>query len=122
MAWENRIVKHDVLPAKDFLAHPMNFRLHPQHQLTPHEVWAVAGSGALIRALQAAWPQARCYAVQIGRDPDIGNAQLYRAPESFEQRAQLPPSFPSSSWYDAKAWRFIRQYATPGALFWNVGA
>lgn len=30
--WKNRIVKHDVLPAKDFLAHPMNFRLHPQNQ------------------------------------------------------------------------------------------
>ena len=32
MAWENRIVKHDVLPAKDFLAHPMNIRVHPQIQ------------------------------------------------------------------------------------------
>jgi DNA modification methylase len=31
-SWKNRIVKHDVLPAKDFLAHPMNFRVHPQIQ------------------------------------------------------------------------------------------
>jgi hypothetical protein len=33
-AWRNRIVKHDVLPAKDFLAHPMNFRIHPENQQT----------------------------------------------------------------------------------------
>jgi DNA modification methylase len=32
VGWKNRIVKHDVLPAKDFLAHPMNFRLHPTLQ------------------------------------------------------------------------------------------
>jgi hypothetical protein len=30
--WKNRIVKHAILPAKDFLAHPMNFRLHPAIQ------------------------------------------------------------------------------------------
>lgn len=97
---------------------------HVAHGLgvAPQEVWTVAGSGALTRALQQAWPWARFYAVQIGRTPDIGRSTLYQAPERFEDRASVCPPFPSSAWYDAKAWRFIRQYAMPGALFWNVGA
>jgi hypothetical protein len=35
--------------------------------------------------------------------------------------ADAPP-FPSAPTYDAKAWKFMKQYAKPGALFWNVGA
>lgn len=30
--WRNRIVSHGVKPAKDFLANPFNWRLHPQAQ------------------------------------------------------------------------------------------
>jgi hypothetical protein len=47
---------------------------------------------------------------------------LYAAPEKFEQDAKVKPPFPSCSNYDAKAWRFIQEYARPGALFWNVAA
>ena len=85
------------------------------------EVWCVAGSGALARALQQGWPDASHHAVVIGFEPDAGEAKLWRAPESFDQDAQLPPPFPSCSNYDAKAWRFIAEHAAPGALFWNVG-
>jgi hypothetical protein len=88
----------------------------------PREVWTVAGSGTLSRALQLAWPGARFYAVRVGAVPQVGNALLYTAPESFEQEARQKPPFPSCSNYDAKAWRFIREHATPGALFWNVAA
>lgn len=88
----------------------------------PAEVWTVAGSGALSRALQKAWPRARFYAVQIGHPPDVGKATLLRAPERFEDDALLPPPFPSCSNYDAKAWWFIKERASPGALFWNVAA
>jgi len=87
---------------------------------TPHEVWAVAGSGVLVRALQHAWPAATVYAIQVGATPRIGAARLQKAPERFEQDARVPPPFPSCSNYDAKAWRFVRAQATPGALFWNV--
>jgi hypothetical protein len=31
-AWTNRIIKYGVMPASEFLAHPMNARLHPKHQ------------------------------------------------------------------------------------------
>jgi len=86
----------------------------------PREVWAVAGSGVLLRALQEAWPAAQFFGVRIGGTPDVGRARLYVAPEKFEQAARTLPPFPSCSNYDAKAWQFIRQHARPGALFWNV--
>jgi hypothetical protein len=88
----------------------------------PKEVWAVAGSGVLIRALQLAWPRARFHAVRVGGPPDTGGALVYQAPEKFEHDASVQPPFPSCSNYDAKAWRFIKQHAAPGALFWNVAA
>ena len=90
--------------------------------LTPPEVWTVAGSGVLSRALQIAWPEARFFAVQVGAVPNAGKAELFVAPERFEQDARQPPPFPSCSNYDAKAWRFVKQHATQGALFWNVAA
>lgn len=86
----------------------------------PSEVWSVAGSGVLSRALQRVWPEAEFHAVQIGHTPNVGRAILHRAPERFEDDAKLPPPFPSCSNYDAKAWRFIADQAKPDALFWNV--
>jgi hypothetical protein len=86
----------------------------------PPQVWSVAGSGVLTRALQRAWPEAEFHAVQIGHAPSVGRAILHRAPERFEDDAKLPPPFPSCSNYDAKAWRFIAEHAAPDSLFWNV--
>ncbi len=86
----------------------------------PVEVWTVAGSGTMSRALQNVWPSVPFYAVQVGRDPDVGRASLIVAPESFEQRAKIAPPFPSTDNFDAKAWRFICRQASPGSLFWNV--
>jgi hypothetical protein len=90
--------------------------------IRPAEVWTVAGSGTLTRALQAAWPMARFYAVRIGAAVDCERAGVFDAPERFEQDARRPPPFPSCSNYDAKAWRFIEMRASEGALFWNVAA
>lgn len=86
------------------------------------EIWCVAGSGLLSRCLQAAKPSAIVNAVRIGFEPSVGLARLHLAPETFSEQAEIPPPFPSSANYDAKAWRFIREQASPGALFWNVGA
>ena len=88
--------------------------------LSPPEVWCVAGSGTLSRALQQAWPEAAHHAVRIGAAPRAGVARLYQAPEPFERDATLLPPFPSCSNYDAKAWRFITRHASPGSVFWNV--
>jgi hypothetical protein len=91
-------------------------------KVNPREVWTVAGSGVLTRALQLAWPAARFLAVQVGAVPNAGRAVVIKAPERFEQDARLRPPFPSCSNFDAKAWRFVLQRAAPGALFWNVAA
>lgn len=88
--------------------------------ISPIEVWCVAGSGTLSRALQRAWPDAAHHVVQVGSTPNAGKATIHIAPERFEQDAKEPPPFPSTSNYDAKAWRFISRHATPGAVFWNV--
>lgn len=90
--------------------------------INPPEVWTVAGSGVLSRALQLAWPAAGFYAIQIGKTPNVGRAVKLTAPEKFENDAKIKPPFPSCGNYDAKAWRFIQCNAKPGALFWNVAA
>jgi hypothetical protein len=86
------------------------------------ETWCVAGSGLLARCLQSAVPDAQHNAVRIGFVPKHGTATLWEAPEQFKDSAEAPPPFPSCANYDAKAWRFIKQHASAGALFWNVGA
>jgi hypothetical protein len=90
--------------------------------IVPTEVWSVAGSGVLQRAMQRAWPLAQFNAVQVGHVPNAGRARVFVSPQKFEQDAKLQPPFPSCSNYDAKAWAFIKKHATPGALFWNVAA
>jgi hypothetical protein len=88
--------------------------------VVPKEVWSIVGSGVLSRALQLAWPDATFYGVRVGAEPDAGHAIVYTAPELYEHDARELPPFPSCKNYDAKAWRFIKRHATPGALFWNV--
>ena len=91
--------------------------------LQPCDVWCVAGSGALSRALHAAWPDARHHAVRIGFEPHPApEAEQFVAPEPFAKVAEEPPPFPSCANYDAKAWRFFSRFAKDGAVFWNVGA
>lgn len=88
--------------------------------VTPTEVWSITSSGVLTRALQLAWPDATFFGVQVGARPDAGKAHVYLAPEEFSRPARVLPPFPANKQYDAKAWQFIKQYATPGALFWSV--
>lgn len=87
----------------------------------PREVWSAAGSGVLSRALHMAWPDAQIYGVRVGAEPNAPHARIFTAPEKYERPAQVMPPFPSCVNYDAKCWSFIKKYASPGALFWNVG-
>jgi hypothetical protein len=88
--------------------------------VVPTEVWSAVGSGCLSRALQQAWPAAKVYGVRVGAKPNAGRAEVLVASERYEQDARDPPPFPSCRNYDAKVWTFMKKYATPGALFWNV--
>ena len=94
--------------------------------IEPKEVWTVMSSGVLSRGLQGAWPDAKVYGVRIGHNTtprEQGRAETFKSDYKFHQECKKPerPPFPSSLTYDSKAWSFIREYASDGALFWNVG-
>lgn len=92
----------------------------------PKEIWTVMSSGVLSRGLQLAWPNAKVYGVQIGHNTterEMGRAETFRSKYKFHQECKEHdrPPFPSSLTYDSKAWEFIKEHASEGALFWNVG-
>lgn len=92
----------------------------------PKEVWTVMSSGVLSRGLQLAWPDAKVYGVRIGHNTterERGRAETFLSKYKFNQdckESERPP-FLSSLTYDSKAWSFIKEHASEGALFWNVG-
>ena len=89
--------------------------------IVPDEVWTVAGSGCLARALCDAWPNANVNAVSLGFDHlNAGRAKVHLAPETAEQAAMEMPPYPSSEYYDAKVWKFAKEMGSEGALIWNV--
>lgn len=93
----------------------------------PTEFWTAGSSGVLTRALQKAWPDADAHVVQIHhkmKPEELGRARLHVTdvkPGKPCPKADRPP-FPSAVEYDAKVWKVMKQHASPGALFWNVGA
>ena len=94
--------------------------------INPKEVWTVMSSGVLSRGLQGAWPDAKVYGVKIGHNTtprEQGRAETFKSDYKFHQECKEDerPPFPSSLTYDSKAWGFIREYASEGSLFWNVG-
>lgn len=89
------------------------------------EVWTVISTGQLHRALQIAWPHLRFVGVAFARNlkqGEVGHDQVYSHPFPYlkEEASEHLPPFPSARAYDAKAWRFIKDHAANGALFWNV--
>lgn len=92
--------------------------------LSPAEVWCAAGSGVLARGLALAWPNARRFVVQVGRDVEPGEvagAEIIPHRLKFGQRCSMLPPFPSDPHYDAKAWEICQSVPHAGpALFWNV--
>ena len=87
----------------------------------PKEVWTIAGSGTLARALQSAWSGTVVNAVSLGLPQcNAGNANLYNAPEKPNEEASILPPYPSNRFYDAKLWRFAKKFGSTGALIWNV--
>jgi hypothetical protein len=88
----------------------------------PKEVWTVGSSGTLTRGLQLAWPDADFHCVTVGHAGNYGTARTYKCTIPFNKSAKVLPPFPSAITYDAKVWEFMKTYASPGALFWNVGS
>ena len=89
--------------------------------VNPKEVWTVMSSGVLSRGLQAAWPDARVYGVRIGHNTtaiEQGRAETFKSKYKFQQECKEDerPPFPSSLTYDSKAWTFIKEHASDGAV------
>ena len=97
-------------------------RVAQSMDVEPREVWTVGSSGTLTRGLQRAWPDASFHCVTVGHAGDYGRAKTYRCEIPFNKATKVLPPFPSAPTYDAKAWEFMLEHASPGALFWNVGA
>jgi len=94
--------------------------------IRPREVWSVMSSGVLSRGLQGAFPKAKVYGVRIGHNTtkrEQGRAETFKSKYKFQQECKEieRPPFQSSLTYDSKAWTFIKEHASDGALFWNVG-
>jgi hypothetical protein len=92
--------------------------------IVPDEVWCAAGSGVLARGLAKAWPHARRYVVQVGRElspEDVAGARICAHGLDFGQAARTQPPFPSDPHYDAKAWEICcARHGAGRVLFWNV--
>jgi hypothetical protein len=90
------------------------------------EIWTVGSSGTLSRGLQLAFPELDINVVSVGHTMnarEIGRAKYYRSEYKFDKeipKSEMPP-FPSAPTYDAKAWKFVKEYGKPNCLFWNVG-
>ncbi len=90
--------------------------------INPKEVLVPGGSGTTSRCLVKAWPKAKVCTVDLGMmlGADMGTKHVYYAPEAPTEKAQFTPPYPSAIYYDAKMWRFVKNYASLGALIWNV--
>jgi len=97
-------------------------RVAQSMDVKPSEVWTVGSSGTLTRGLQRAWPDAEFHCVRVGHSGEYGRAKIYKSTYAFNKATKVLPPFPSAPTYDAKAWEFMLEHASPGALFWNVGA
>ena len=97
-------------------------RVAQSMDVKPSEVWTVGSSGTLTRGLQRAWPDAEFHCVRVGHSGEYGRAKIYKSTYAFNKATKILPPFPSAPTYDAKAWEFMLEHASPGALFWNVGA
>jgi hypothetical protein len=109
----------------DPLVHASIVKVAQSLPVKPKEIWTVASSGTLTRGLQAAFPDAKVFAVQIGHKltrQEAGRAKVYVSPYKYDQpvKTEDAPPYPSEPYYDAKLWSFVKKHGSKGALIWNV--
>ena len=93
--------------------------------IKPKEIWTVASSGTLSRGLQAAFPDAQVFAVQIGHaltKANVNKAKILKSTYKYDRAVSVEeaPPYPSEKYYDAKLWSFVKKRGADGALIWNV--
>ena len=85
------------------------------------EIWTCAVTGTLTRALQRAFPDKPFKTVKVVKAAcNLGQAEIFFAPEKYHQPAKSPPPYPSCPYTDAKVWQFAQRHAAPNALIWNT--
>lgn len=96
----------------------------------PDVCFVATSTGVLVRGLQIGWDKTKFYAVTVARNMksgELGRAEPIIEPLPFqrtEKKQNLPP-FPTVNTYDAKVWKYAKQYKdqNPEAnvWMWNVG-
>lgn len=90
-------------------------------------IWISAGSGSVLQSLYSVFPNAYFLVVQVGRTLYKDGFNLsrtiwpfYKAGMKYSQKATDPPPYPSSPYYDAKVWTFVKKYGKDGDFIFNV--
>ncbi len=96
----------------------------------PEEIWCATGSGMLARCLGMGFPFSRVFGVKVGLESRSSkqilprNVQLLPCRYDFSQACKYPAPFPSSPFYDLKAWEVLKASRPDPSgkriLFWNV--
>lgn len=91
----------------------------------PKRIWVPSGSSIMLNALYKVFPASYFLAVRTGKTiwPDMynqKNTKLYETDEHFYDRAKIQPPYPTTSAYDAKAWKFVLEDGEDGDYIWNI--
>ena len=97
----------------------------PSSSPLPQRIWLAGGSGVLARALATAFPNVILFIVQVGRQlyPDVLtgiNYVKYVNQQPFPENTKVIPPYTSLLHYDAKVWKFVREYGEHGDYIFNV--
>lgn len=85
------------------------------------EIWTSCVTGTLTRTLQKSFPDKTFKIVKtVKAGCDLGNGEIFQAPEKYHRPAKSPPPYPSCAYTDAKVWQFAESLAKSRALIWNT--
>lgn len=94
----------------------------------PDVCFVATSTGVLVRGLQIGWPNTKFYSVAVARNMksgELGRASVISEPLDFKQEEKDLPPFDAIKTYDAKAWKYARQYKqdhpNENVWLWNVG-
>jgi hypothetical protein len=97
----------------------------------PDVCFVATSTGVLVRGLQIGWPNTTFYSVCVARnmhEGELGRAIPISEPLPFQKMEYESniPDFPTVQTYDAKAWKYAKEYKTQNpsksVWLWNVGA
>lgn len=98
---------------------------------TPESIWLPVGSGTLTRVFRdviPSWVHLNCVNVHVLKADDqriqsvlqLRGVTMFEADVPFHERSSDSTPVPSNAFYDAKIWRFVKDRAESGDVWWNV--